>query len=589
MLPATQSLADARDLPSSRREARVLTLAALYYLLAAVALMLWLWRHPGTGTVAGNPNDADQFAWFFRYDATAVAHFRLPALVTTALNAPQGINVMWNTFMLLPGVVLAPLTLLAGPQVSLTVLMTIGFAGSAFTLFFVLRRWDVSVTAAAIAGAVYGFSPALLQSAVGHYDFQFAVLPPLLLDAALRIGTGRSRALRGGLWLGLLATVQLLSAEEVLLDTVLAGVLIAAVLAVSRPRATLQHARALTAGLAVAVAVVIVVCGYPLWVQFLGPLHQHGSAFTPDFFKNDLAGFVTPSSFLFFHTAGSAAAAASYQGGVPEYLAYLGWPLLVVLAVLAMCFWRNLAVRVTAVTFLVLEIFSLGGTLMIGGTDHHAILLPWHWLGSLPLLGAALPTRFSITADGAAAALLAFGVDLARRHPRIAARSWGPGAVTAAAVLAVLPILPRPLPDAAAASPPAGWSATFAALHLPAAARVLVVPIPTATFTEPMRWQADDALPIELIGGYFTGPGPGGQAYIDGGVTPPAEVYLNVMWSGGAFLEMPARGQMEAQLAHWDPAAIVAVTGPHSGLGEYLIGLLGRPTVHDGKILAWRR
>ena len=73
---------------------------------------------------------------------------------------------------------------------------------------------------------------------------------------------------------------------------------------------------------------VIVVCGYPLWVQFFGPLHQHGSAFTPDFFKNDLAGFVIPSRFLFFHTAGSAAAAASYQGGVPEYLAYLGWPLL---------------------------------------------------------------------------------------------------------------------------------------------------------------------------------------------------------------------------------------------------------------------
>ena len=564
-------------------------MAALYYLLSAVALMLWLWRHPGTGTVAGNPNDADQFTWFLRYDATAVAHFHLPALVTTALNAPQGINVMWNTFMLLPGVVLAPLTLLAGPQFSLTLLMTIGFAGSAFTMFFVLRRWDVSVPAAAIAGALYGFSPALLQSAVGHYDFQFAVLPPLLLDAALRIATGRSRPLRGGLWLGLLATVQLLSAEEVLLDTVMAGVLIAAVLVVSRPRAALPRAIPLATGLAIALAMVIVVCGYPLWVQFFGPLHQHGSAFTPDFFKNDLAGFVTPSRFLFFHTAGSAAAAASYQGGVPEYLAYLGWPLLAVLAVLAVCFWRNLAVRATAVTFAVLEIFSLGGTLMIGGTDYHAILLPWHWLGSLPLLDAALPTRFSIPADGAAAALLAFGVDLARRHPRIAARRWGAGAVTAAAVLAVLPILPRPLPDAAAAPVPAGWSASFAALHLPAGSRVLVVPIPTATFTEPMRWQAETAQPIELIGGYFTGPGPGGQAYIDGGVIPRGEVYLNVLWSGGASLQMPPRAQMNAQLARWDPAAIVAVTSPRSGLGEYLIGLLGPPTVRAGKILAWRR
>ena len=40
---------------------------------------------------------------------------------------------------------------------------------------------------AAIAGTVYGFSPALLQAAVGHYDFQFAVLPPLILDATSRL------------------------------------------------------------------------------------------------------------------------------------------------------------------------------------------------------------------------------------------------------------------------------------------------------------------------------------------------------------------------------------------------------------------
>jgi hypothetical protein len=46
----------------------------------------------------GNPNDADQFTWFLRYDATAIVHGRLPALVTTAMNAPQGISVVWNTF-----------------------------------------------------------------------------------------------------------------------------------------------------------------------------------------------------------------------------------------------------------------------------------------------------------------------------------------------------------------------------------------------------------------------------------------------------------------------------------------------------------
>ncbi|HXZ66720.1 MAG TPA: glycosyl transferase, partial [Streptosporangiaceae bacterium] len=143
--------------------------------LAGALLVTWrLWADPASRAVAGNVSDANLIAWFFRYAATAVAHGRLPALTTTALNAPQGVNLMWNASMLLPGVVLAPVTLAFGPQVSLTLMTTLGFAGSAGALCYVLRRRGVSVAAAALAGAVYGFSPALLQSAIGHYNLQFA-------------------------------------------------------------------------------------------------------------------------------------------------------------------------------------------------------------------------------------------------------------------------------------------------------------------------------------------------------------------------------------------------------------------------------
>jgi hypothetical protein len=587
VLSAATSPADAERV-SPGREGRVLALTSVCYVLAAVVVTLWLWRDPASGTVAGNPNDADLFAWFFRYDATAIAHARLPALVTPALNAPLGVNVMWNTFMLLPGVLLTPVTLLSGPQASLTVLMTAGFAGSAAAMFAVLRRWGIAATTAVIAGAVYGFSPALLQSAVGHYDLQFAVLPPLIIDAALRLCTGRAGPLRGGLWLGLLTAAQLLTAEELLAGTVLAGSLIAVVLAASRPRAALRRAGNAVAGLAAGAVVLLIVCGYPLWVQFFGPLHQHGSAFTPDFFKNDITGFVTPSRLLLFHTASSAAAAAKFQGGIPEYLAYLGWPLLIVLAVIAARFWRYPVVRATAVTFAVLEVLSLGDTLMAGGRDYPSVLLPWHWLGSLPLLGVALPDRFSITADGAAAALLAFGVDLARRLPRIASARWGNALVTTGAVLAVLPLVPRPLPSAAASPLPAGWSASLAALRLPAGARVLVVPVPTPTFTAPMRWQADTGQPAEMIGGYFTGPGPGGQAYIGGSGIAPASLFLNAAWAGHLPADPLSQAQVRTQLSLWRPAAAVAVTSAHSTLGQYLIRLLGDPAVRSGNVLAWR-
>jgi hypothetical protein len=46
--------------------------------------MTWLWRDPASRIVAGNPYDADQFAWYFRYNATAVAYFWLPGLSADA-------------------------------------------------------------------------------------------------------------------------------------------------------------------------------------------------------------------------------------------------------------------------------------------------------------------------------------------------------------------------------------------------------------------------------------------------------------------------------------------------------------------------
>jgi hypothetical protein len=574
----------------------VVTLILACYLLAAIAVTWRLWADPASRTVAGNPNDADLFAWFLRYNASAVAHGRLPALVTAAMNAPQGINVMWNTSLLLPGVLLTPVTLLLGPQTALTVLMTLGFAGSAATLFLVLRRWEVSTGAAVLAGAVYGFSPALLQASVGHYNLQFAVLPPLIIHFGLKLCLRSQTPLRDGVWLGVLATAQLFTGEELLLLTGIAGVLIVAVLALGRPRATLARCATAAAGLGVAAAVLLVLSGYALWVQFFGPLTQHGSSFLPDFYKNDLAGFVTPSQFLLLHTSASAAAAARYQGGTPEYLAYLGAPLIVVLLVAAVACWRQPAVRATAVATAVLVLLSLGAHPLIDGTVHPGVTLPWRWLGSVPVLGTALPDRLSIVADGTAAALLAFALDRAkaragtvRAGPVRAGTARNAAALlTAGAVIVCLPIVPLPLPPAQAPRLPAGWSAAFAALHLPAGARVLVVPVPTATLTAALRWQADTGESDSLIGGYFVGPAWNGQAYVEGNGVAATAQYLDALWSGTAGVAAPSPAQVQADLSRWRPAAVVAVTSPDSTLGRYLQRLFG-PAPRYGKVLAWRR
>jgi hypothetical protein len=447
---------------------------------------------------------------------------------------------------------------------------------------------------------VYGFSPALIQSSLGHYDLQFAVLPPLIADAALRLATGRCgpgqrAAARCGAWLGLLAAAQVFITEESLFDTGVAVAIVVAVILVSRPRAIAGHLRDTATGLAAAAGVTAVVAGYPLWVQFFGPLRNPGSPFSPDFYKNDLAGFVQPSSLMLLHTTRSAAFAANFQGKLPEYLAYLGWPMLVVLGLVTVRFWRLLPVRATAVTFTVLAVFSLGGTLLASGHQHEGIKLPWYWLQTLPITGSVIPARFSIIADGAAAAALAFGFDAARRR-------WpGAGQILAGlAAIAVIPLVPAPLPAAPTAGVPAGWTTTLTALRLPAGAHVLVVPIPIAGYTAPLRWIADTGQPASIVGGYYMGPTWAGPAATDGNGLSYEAMYLNQLWAQSAGVSVakvatlpvnqiyPDATQMRAQFRGWDLSAIVADTSPSSAFGHYLTGLLGQPAVRAGQFLGWR-
>ena len=188
-----------------------------------------------------------------------------------------------------------------------------------------------------------------------------------------------------------------------------------------------------------------------------------------------------------------------------EYFAYLGWPMLVVLVLAAVCFWRDLRVRALALTFVVLEVLSLGSrTVVVRGLHIPATLMPWHYLQGLPLLSQSLPNRFLLLADGPAAVVLAFSLDLAwdalpdgpsRRRPSrrqmLRPGRGGPGAPGRrgpgrGAPAAGVPACPGTAPAAAGPSSPAAAPAAApawrkaAAVVLIALAIVPIIPLPAA-------------------------------------------------------------------------------------------------------------
>lgn len=564
------------------------------YLLISVGLTWRVWSDP-TGTVPTNGTSkvsADIYinAWFMRYTATALAHGHLPALVTTAVNAPQGVNAMWNTSMLLPATVLTPLTLAAGPIASLTVLLTAGFAGSATALYVVLRRWGAGFLGAGLGGAIYGFSPAILVAAEDHYHLQFAVLPPLIVSALLRLVTGRGRPVLTGIWLGLLVAAQVFIAEELLVDTVLAGAITLVVLAACRPSLVLRKIGGAAAGLAIAGVVVLVLAGHALWVQFRGPLAETGSPWQLGRYGNVPADFVTAPDAVLFHGNFRQFLGSTRQFLVECY-AYLGWPLLGLIAVTAIFYWRDLRVRLAALTFALLELLSVGAhAVSLDGVHIPGPLLPWHWMRHVPLVSQALPQRLSILADGAAAAALAFGVNRALASTA-GAPAWRRPVIAAGAALALLPVIPRPIPAAVASSSPPGFRTAIAGLHLRSGAPVLVLP-PVKGLA--MEWQAVTGAPISLVGGYCIVPDSAGHAVecdtykvltFDEQLTLIRMDLLSAHKSGHF---APPATAMAATISDLRPAAVLAQSASRSPLGRYLTTFFGPPTVHSGDMLGWR-
>ena len=166
-----------------------------------------------TRTLAAGVGDPGLFTWFLRWTPFAVRR-RISPFVSDYLNHPDGINLMWNTWLPLPGLLLSPLTLFLGPVLTFNVLVTLAYGLSAWSAYLAIRRYVPSHGAAACGGLVYGFSPAMIGHAHHPNLILILLLPwlfvlldeilvhqrrsPVWLGVALGAGSGRAAADRRG-------------------------------------------------------------------------------------------------------------------------------------------------------------------------------------------------------------------------------------------------------------------------------------------------------------------------------------------------------------------------------------------------------
>lgn len=495
----------------SERQRRLLINSAVagVYLVLAVLLFISAWRAPSTTYIGQGPDPIQQM-WGIAWVPYAISHGLNP-LYTYYLNTPTGTDLLWNAPTAVVATVLWPVTALFGAIVTYNLAMTLGLVLAAFFAFLVIRRWVFGgVVAAAVGGLLYGFSPYMTGQMIGHYNLVLSgVTPPLALMLVNEILVRqRMRPVVLGLLGAGLAIVQFFIAQEILLTEALVGVLFAIVLAITHRDAVRGHAKFVLRTLAVAVPPAVVLLAYPTWLQFFGADHvvTAGAIHGTDIYVTDPANFVVPTVAQLISPQVATNISSHFSGNASEWDAYLGIPLILVLLVATVRFWRVPQIRVAGVMALVIAILSLGPHLNVGGHPFLALPLPWWIPAHLPVLDDILPNRLMMYVDLAAALILAF---VLRAVWMLQARPLINVAVAAVVLLPLVPTLPAP---ATTLTIPTVFAATSQPA-IPPSANVLFEPFPSSDYSHAMAWQVAGGFSFSMVGGYIIGPdAPGADA-----------------------------------------------------------------------------
>jgi hypothetical protein len=536
--------------------------------------------------VQGNLPDAMHYTWWLGWTVHALGNLDNP-LLTSTMNWPQGVSAMNNTTLLLPAVVLSPVTALFGPLVTLNLLNVLSIPACALGAYWAARRIGLRPASSLAAAATYAFAPAVVNSLVGHVTMSFAPALPVLVALSVDAWRGREgwSERRLGLVIGGVATAQVFVGEEVLFQAVLGAGIVLVVAALSRPREVRAGAERLARVLAWAFALFLPIAAYPLYLQFFGDLSHHGNPFLEDYYAADLTGFTTPTDRLWLHGAEDAAKVAKFPGGTEEHLAYLGWPLILTCVAVTLWRWRDdVRVRCASVGLVAAAALSLGGRLWVGGvwTQTRG---PYAVLQEFPIVEASLASRLGLLAALFSAVLLGIAVEVVLTS----GLTWRRPAAVALAAVCLLPILPRPLTTAEAPAVPEYFA--DAGRYIADGKPVLVVlPYPWAGQPVAMRWQSEAGYRFSMPGGYFLGPGPDGHAYVGGTADPEtAQLLTNVANENApATVTDAERARAAADLREWGADAIVlGPNGAQDALRTTVTDLLGREPERVGGVDVW--
>ncbi|AGL15646.1 hypothetical protein [Actinoplanes sp. N902-109] len=557
----------------------------LSYLALSALVLIQLWVSPSGRVLASNDDDHGFFLFVLAHGERVVFHGDNP-FFTGRMNVPDGVNLMANTSVLALTVPFAPVTHFFGPGLALVLLLTLSLAGTAAAWWWVLSRHVVRSPLAAWVGGLWcGFSPAMVSHANGHLNFVAQFVVPFLVWQVLRLREP-GRVMRGGVTVGLLIVLQVFLNEEVLLFTAMTLlVFVAAYAAFAWPEARAAAGRFLL-GIAVAAGTAVVLLAYPLWWQFAGKQSYSGQPFEPGKFVTDL---LAVGAYARQSLAGNGVIARALSVSPTEDDSFWGLPLLVLLVVVGVPLWRSVKARALIVTGLVLLVASLGPRLRVAGHDT-GIPLPFALVQHVPIIDLVSVTRFAMVPATIIGVLLALACDRVPGKLAVARRKL----FYAGLAVALVPVLPKPLPVVEAAPLPPFIAQGTWQQYVPAGRTLVTVPLPEVTTGRTgMRWFALSGLDFAVPRGYFMGPA---NPPVDktGSWNAAPRPTADLLRIAGAYGRMPVLTVAERRaaiedLTYWRAAVVVLTPDAPSYemLKTILTYLIGNTPQRVGGVELW--
>ncbi|MCL4479027.1 MAG: hypothetical protein M1381_08030 [Deltaproteobacteria bacterium] len=434
----------------------------------------------------GNGSDPELFMWFIKWVQYAIGHFHDP-LISRHILFPDGVNLMWNSSIILPALILSPLTKFFGAIFSYNIIVIGALCLSAFTAYIATLRFVNSHSASFFSGLIYGFSPYMIAQSMGHPHVTLAFIPPLLVWLGYDIlVSSKIEMWKSGTILGVLLFCQLLFGEEMLASEIIISTVAVAVIFILNRQDLKQHIVYVLRVFLIGIPLFLVLSLPFLYMQFAGPARPIGLLQPQNVFVTDLLNFIIPGPFQLLKTGITLNIVSKFTGNASEWDGYIGIPFLLIIFYTIIRWYKEKNVKFLAYMILVSALLSLGPYLHING-HITKIPLPWILFESLPLLEHLLPGRFAlyvILFSGITIAIFISKVNKQEKIPKFTAY-----AVFTIGLFCIIPVfLVSPYPVQKPSIPVIFKNSTIQH-YIPENSNILVVPVSEGAEGTAMLWQ----------------------------------------------------------------------------------------------------